>query len=258
MGKTKKRKKKKKKSGLLKAVRIIAIIVIALCAGYIGWWLINSARLKNASQEAARLYTSEAEALEGEDSSGFQVDFTALKEVSEDVAAWIRMPGIEVIDYPVVHYNDEYYLNHSWQGEYSAHGAIFIEEINSPDFTDYHTVIYGHKMLDGSMFGSLRSYEDAEYYVENGGLIYIYTPETSLTYEIFAVEYVTAADPVVYTVFFSPGEEYTAFLSAMSDRAIYDTGVSVSDTDRVLTLSTCSQRENVRFTVHAKLIEGEP
>ena len=167
------------------------------------------------------------------------------------------MSGIDAINYPVVHYTDDsYYLNHSWDGQSSRYGAIFVETANSGDFSDCHTLIYGHNMKDGSMFGGLKKYRDPSFYEEHGGMITLCLPGETRMYQIFSVHIAEADDEGVYTIGFAHDEGFGSFLEALKQRSIYDTGVSVSAQDNVITLSTCSGEE--RLVVHAKQISSIP
>ena len=93
-----------------------------------------------------------------EDDSGFtflQVDFEGLKAQNPDVVAWIQIPALD-ISYPVVQGKDNsYYLHHMFDGKENKNGSIFIDYHNQPEFTDSNTIVYGHNMKNGSMFGTL-------------------------------------------------------------------------------------------------------
>lgn len=45
----------------------------------------------------------------------------------------------------------------------------------SPDFSDENTLVYGHNMKNGSMFGQLKNYQEKEFYGKNPGF-FIDTP----------------------------------------------------------------------------------
>ena len=154
---------------------------------------------------------------EAEPSGYLQIDFAGLQAVNPDVIAWIDIPGLSV-SYPVVQRNDNaYYLHHLITGEYNSSGSIFADCHNQPDFTDQNTIIYGHNMKNGSMFGTLSHYQDQALWEENP-YFYLYVPGKIRSY------------------------------------AGYDTGVEVAETDRVVTLSTCvSSRRDYRYIVHGKL-----
>lgn len=93
-----------------------------------------------------------------------QVDFNKLEEINPDVIAWIEIPGLE-ISYPVVQGRDnDYYLHHLITGENHKSGSIFMDFHNQEDLSDRNTIIYGHNMKDGSMFGTLDQYQSQALY----------------------------------------------------------------------------------------------
>lgn len=109
--------------------------------------------------------TKPAQKGEAETEEGFfEVDFDGLKAQNPDVAAWIQIPALEV-SYPVVKGTDnEYYLHHMFDGQEHKNGSIFIDYHNQADFTDHNTIIYGHNMKNGSMFGTLSRYQEESLY----------------------------------------------------------------------------------------------
>lgn len=109
---------------------------------------------QNLSPEAVPGETPEEVAEQG----FLQVDFNKLEEINPDVIAWIEIPGLE-ISYPVVQGRDnDYYLHHLITGENHKSGSIFMDFHNQEDLSDRNSIIYGHNMKDGSMFGTLDQY----------------------------------------------------------------------------------------------------
>ena len=179
--------------------------------------------------------------------------FKQMEFAYQGIVGWITIPDT-VIDYPIMYSGDnEYYLTHTSVGTINSSGAIFLEATNNKDLNDYHTIVYGHNMKNGSMFAALRRYEYDPDFWKNHRYITVETPEGTLTYEIFSVQ-LTDAYSEVYTVGFWPGEVYAGFVQRLKNASMYDTGVSVSDQDYVLTLSTCTNNADGRTVVHAKRI----
>ena len=96
------------------------------------------------------------------------VDWEGLWEINPDVYAWISIPGTS-IDYPILQHasDNTYYLNYNIDGSYGYPGCIYTENLNSKDFTDSNTVIYGHNMKNGSMFAGLHQFEDSNFFAQN-------------------------------------------------------------------------------------------
>ena len=268
-------KREKKKSGgfdlVLRVLMVICVLVIAISAGYLGWYFWEAHANTKANQSAAEQYTNEADESDSaaatstasatanaEEEDNFTVDFEALQAASPYAKGWMRISGLDVVDYPVVWYeNDEFFLNHSWDGSSSRYGAIFMEAANVSDFSDCYTIIYGHNMKNGSMFGSLKKYQDQSFYEENGGKIKLYLPGETRTYQIFAARYADPTDQTVYMVGFAHDETFFNYLQNIKAQSLYDTGVEVNKDDNVIMLSTCANGGSSRFVVHAKLVDSK-
>lgn len=181
-----------------------------------------------------------------------RVSFGELKAINSDIVAWIEIPG-SGISYPVMKAGDDaYYLNHTFSKKVNSSGSIFMEALNAADFTDLHTILYGHNMKNGSMFAGLKNYTSPSYLLSHP-TVYVDLPDGTHAYQIFSC-YEAEADSDSYTIGFAPDEQYAAFVQSLKDRSQYDTGVDVSVNDSVITLSTCTKSGEKRFLVHAKKI----
>ena len=146
--------------------------------------------------------------------------------------------------------DDSYYLNHTFSKKVNGAGSIFVETLNSADFTDLHTIIYGHNMKNGSMFAGLKEYRSASYLVAHPN-VYVDLADGTHAYQIFSV-YEADADSDSYTIGFAPDETYEEYLKTIKGRSLYDTSVTVTREDSIITLSTCTKHGEKRFLVHAK------
>ena len=188
------------------------------------------------------------------------IDFEKLWETNEHIYAWIRIPGT-VIDYPVLQHptDDAYYLDHTVERTEGLPGSIYTESGNAQDFTDVNTVIYGHNMKNGSMFGDLNLYKDPDYLHEHKEVI-LYTPEHIYTYEVFAA--VTYDNRHILQGFdFTKDSGLTEFLDSLKESRnmsnYMDEDVSITSKDRIITLSTCNGNSSQRFLVEAVLVEEQ-
>ena len=257
---------------LLKIVMALCIVVVLCSGGYLGWYFWEAHGSTKAAETAAETFTHTTTTVttpEQTDPAGeststagaedtFTVDFEALQTASPYAKAWIHISGLNVVDYPVVWYtDDDFFLDHAWDGSSSRYGAIFLETANAPDFSDCYSILYGHNMKNGSMFGSLKKYQDASFFAENGGIITLYLPGETRTYQIFAARYADPSDQGVYMVGFAHDDTFGNYLQDIKAKSLYDTGVSVSKDDNVIVLSTCAKGGTERFVVHAKLMNTE-
>ena len=189
--------------------------------------------------------------------AGCPVDFAGMWEVNEDVYAWITVPGT-VIDYPILQHatDNTYYLNYNIDGSYGYPGCIYTENMNSKDFTDNNTVIYGHNMKNGTMFAGLHKFEDAGFFEENTE-VFIYTPEREYKYTIFAA-YIYDDRHLLYSFDFANEQVYATYLEDIlnmrSMNALIREDVEVTAEDKIITLVTCiGNQPSKRLLVQAVL-----
>lgn len=179
------------------------------------------------------------------------VDLEALREVSGDVRGWLEIPGTE-LSYPLMQGEDnEYYLEHSWNGKPGAAGAVFLDSAAAADLSDPHTLVYGHRMRNGSMFGLLRNYRDAAFW-EQHPRVYAVTDGGVLRYDVFAAYEAEIRGPV-----YQPDPDLEELVRLGLERSVIATGVVPEAGERILTLSTCTGRGYAaRWVVQAVLREG--
>lgn len=185
------------------------------------------------------------------------LDWDVLRETNKDIYAWIYIPETNV-DYPVLQSetDDEYYLMHNLDGSYGYPGCIFTQLLNSKDFTDYNTVLYGHNMKNGTMFRTLHYYQNEEFFYNNP-YIYIYTENGVLVYEIFAA-YNAGDEHILNTYDLRTEEGFASYLDTVKEGAYLGgyirADVDVTTANHIITLSTCTDKSDERYLVQAVLI----
>lgn len=185
-----------------------------------------------------------------------EVNFSELKKRNSETVGWIVIENT-VINYPIVQtINNETYLNYTFEKRKNHAGAIFLDSQNNSDFSSDHSILYGHNLKTGKMFGSLKFYEDKEYWKDHP-YIWILTEQKSLKYEIFACRTVKQDDDL-YTTNFESRTQMEQSLKQWAADSYYDTGITAGPDDYILTLSTCiSDSEENRRVIQAKLIYEE-
>lgn len=242
-------RRKKKKKGNLASTLILLIAVIVFCVSAFQLFKILKGYYDGRSEYDQ---IRELAITENDDEDQFRVDFEELLGINPDTIGWIRFsPEPSEINYPIVQGTDNAtYLTKTFSANENTLGAIFLDVSNQSDFSDRNSIIYGHRMKDGSMFRHLQDYEDKEFWEANP-CFYIYTPDgRKITYRICSVGQVEDTSDT-YLTSFASDEEYQAFLDMMKQTSLYDTGVEVTTDDTIVTLSTCtSASDNHRFVVH--------
>lgn len=183
------------------------------------------------------------------------VDFQAIREeVTPDVVAWISCSGTQ-IDYPVVQGKDnEYFLDHNVKGVDSPAGAIFIDAANYADFSDVNTIIHGHHIKDGSMFGSLSDWSRQSYFDKHNVFV-ISTDDKKYTVQMIAY-YVAAEGSDAFRIDFSGDEDIQQWLDWIYSQASVHRGYTYHDGDRFVSLVTCNYRyDTARSILIGRIIE---
>ena len=171
------------------------------------------------------------------------VDFETLKAQNEDIVGWIYCEDTP-INYPILQGEmNKTYLHLQPDKTYNASGSIFLDCKNASDFSDVKSIIYGHNMRLGTMFGSLKNYKQQEYYDEHP-VMYLFTPDGSYMIELFA-GIVLNGSSKIYDV---TDEETQTLIEKAKKQSTFTADVEVTDEDQLLLLSTCSyEKANGRY-----------
>lgn len=268
-------KKKKKGNPVMTIVILIALCTFGFSAYKLGSYLLDSRKTQQAVEELAEAGVSEEKAeanyevirekldpITGKTvrekslltvELPFTVDFTALKEKNKDITGWLYCADTK-INYPVMHCaNNDEYLHHRPDGTWASGGSLFIDSLYTPDLSAFNTVIYGHNMKDGSMFGTLREFRREDFYKKHP-VLYYFSPYGNYMLEVVGA-YNTNLDSYIYAGLQSDvaKEQFLFDIKALSE---YESPVEYGPKDRYVTLSTCTYEEkNARYIVICRLQE---
>lgn len=258
--------KKKKKSDVLLTIALIAAIAV-FCYAAFNLYHIYTEYKKGTDEynqiEEMAVTERDADSTEvagpnAQIKPPIEVDFDKLKSVNEDVVGWIYVDALPDISYPIVKGKDnQTYLHQTYEKNYNFAGTIFVDYENSGDFSDCNTLVYGHNMKNGSMFGHLKKFREDETLYKQDKYFWILTPERNYRYEIISA-YTTGVNSDTYTLFKGPGEEFEKYLETIkgySEIKTDDTDLTIKD--KIVTLSTCTGNESTRFVVQGKRVNAE-
>ncbi len=219
-----------KKNKYMKEIVILTVCIVVFVGAFCALiWIWNMYHKGQEEYEELKEYVDDPEDKtepESDDSENeARIDFTGLKMLNPDIVAWIRCEELG-LDYPVVQSADnDYYLHRTFTGEDHIAGCIFMDYRNHADFTDCKTILYGHNMKDGSMFGGLKDYSGRQ-----ETFVYVLLPDKKVKFEVVRSAYVPSND-----------ECYR----------LESTGVtSLEDNERELLLSTCTGDSATRLVIH--------
>lgn len=245
----------KKRGGIIAA--IIAIIIVI--AAVIGFMAMNSNNASNTPSSDLEVVDVAVDPIDN------PIDFAALQAQNPDVYAYMNIPNTN-IDLPILFSaeNDNYYLTHDIDGNSTIIGAIYSQSMNTQDFTDPVTVLYGHTLLNGTMFSELHQFENPEFFEQNP-YFNVYLPTEALTYEVVsAIEYDDRH--IMNTLDFTNEQVLQDFYDSMltadpnkTDQVREGAELKAGE-DNIIVLSTCTQPANDsrRFLVIGKLMSITP
>lgn len=253
MGKEKKEKREYSKSEKIRRgaenVIICCLVIIVVLSG---WKVYTILQDYNRQQNA---YDDISETAQDGGFTG-DIDFDALKKINPDTVAWIYYEGT-FINYPIVKGEDnDKYLYTRFDGNTGGFGTLFVDAITEYPFNQFNTIVYGHHMRNGSMFGDLRKFKKAGFADEHPRMELI-TPDGKFHLDIWAFLN-QPADSRIYTTNIHDADEKAEYIEMIKELAEFTTGVEVSPDDRLVELSTCAyEYQDARYIVVCKMVPWE-
>ena len=189
--------------------------------------------------------------------SYMSVDFSDLLKKNPDTVAWLKVNNTN-INYSVLQAKDnEFYLHHDFNKNYNFGGWVFGDFRDDFTYFGNNTIIYAHNLTNRSMFGSLVwALKDSWHTNPENQFIKLSTPTSNTVWKIFSIY---SIKPEVYYIktFFETDSEHQEFLDTLNKRSIYNFNETLNTSDKILTLSTCSDDGTQRVVVHAKMVKAE-
>ena len=258
----------KKKRRILSDFVLLVCAVTFCFAVWKLWGMYQGYHGGEKEYEELRRYVTEDESRDDHPAGGekrrdrcpVKVDFDALRKINPRIRGWLYIPHSQ-ISYPIVQGEDnEHYLNYTFEEKKNFTGAIFLDALCRPDFQSDNSIIYGHNLKSGEMFGHLKRYYDTRFNEKadfrERPVIWVITPDREQEYRIFSAREISVQDDMeVYTYSFASPGDFRLYLDQAVEKSLYDTGVE-PEPDRIVTLSTCtSASDDGRFIVQASLIQ---
>lgn len=255
-----------------KIIVVLASIVAVASFAYFGVYYYNSARTSMSYDQLAELKGSDA-LVSNQEKNTFSIhkeaiqlpdvldEYKTLYEKNKKLIGWLKIDDTN-IDYPVMQTdNNEYYLDHNFNQEHDNNGSLFLDCDCNIYPRSTNLIIYGHHMKSGNMFGNLQQYAK-ESYGKSHSLIQFDSIYEKATYQVMYVfrSQVYNEDDLVFKYYqfinANSEEEFDSYMREMAAMSLYDTEVTASYGDSLLTLSTCDNSQtDGRFVVVAKRIK---
>lgn len=261
---------KNKKVKIIKIFLVIAIIGIVVSVAGILYTLKQYKDSQDTYEELKQYVAVETEdnkvpeTEEGKDEAAepminvnLDVDTSSLKEINPDYLGWLMYEPLD-ISYPVVlDTGDSFYETHSFEMDESRAGGIFMDYLCKSNFDSFNTIIYGHNMRDGSMFGGLKKLVSNPEMIDENPYFYLFTEDYAMMYKIVCVYYAGSKSKTYDLMLEYTPEDKQAYIDYMDSVGTYKDeeffNKEITDDLRLVTLSTCHGLNSSQRTV----IQGE-
>ena len=245
------------KKEFLIVLSVVLVVVIVACGLWLGYYAVDSQHQKQTYETLAEDFLLEepesslslAENDSPEQSSTTQEtvvtlttapprhDLAALQAENPDCVGWLTFPDTTV-DYPVVWTpsDPEHYLRRDFYGNSASGGTPFLDGRNLAEAENQNLILYGHNMMDGSMFKPLISYLEPNFR-ESHKDIFLELNGKQYRYKVLAVVETSVDSSIYRYTGLGDPEKESAFRSALFGAADLEV---IHHTEGYLTLSTCN------------------
>jgi sortase B len=228
---------------------IVFIVIALVIAVFLVYKYVNANLRNEAAWEASGLNKEIAGGLVAPDVNfnDLVINWDALKAINPDIVAWVMIPDTR-INYPIVQtFDNDYYLNHLFDKTASDAGAIFLDSENEPTLTGLNNLIYGHNLIDGSMFAGLKSYQEREFF-DAHKTVFLATPERDYRLEVRAA-LVCDADDKIRRFDFVDQEDYASYVRMLLGYAVINDLTDDEIPENIYCLATCTNIDYSKRTV---------
>lgn len=230
------------------AVNLLLIAAMLVFIGLGVYRIWNDYQIeRSAVAENYAAYRPEYE----DDSPGFE----ELKSINPDVVGWVTVYGTN-IDYPVVQGADNWaYLNTDAMRKYSLTGSIYLDHQNSPDLSDFNSILYGHNMTPAVMFGNIKDFRETAYF-ETHRYGEVYFGDRYQGVEFFCTIECDAYDGDIFAPGIEKESEKKRYLELLKKHSVQNRDIDIGPGDRIILLSTCSPvMTNIRDILVGKITD---
>jgi len=230
---------------ILSFIAMVLVLIMLLYGGYSLWNTIMIYRGAFSSNDLLKYQPTG----DGPNS----ITLGELMKLNKDVVGWITIFDTH-ISYPVVQGKDnQEYLNKDVFGKFSFSGSIFLDYRNACDFTDSYSIIYGHHMEYGAMFGDVVEFKNDDYFQEHKtGALFLLDDTYKIT--LFACVETQEFNNKIYNPTVQGKDNLDTLLKYIKDEAVQYRDISLNHDDKIIGLSTCAEAgTNERVVLFGRL-----
>ncbi len=250
------------RSAISKCIFTVSLVALIVSSVYMVSYFYEGTEQGQVNTDIREIY-NKTNFNKNED--GRYESFDTLLEQNSDTIAWLSIPNCNVDNPIVLGQDNDFYLNHNFLKESSRYGTLFLDcsAKISAEKTSQNLVIHGHKMRDGSMFGSLDNYKNINFYKENP-VFSLRTLYDNSQYKIFGIVITNASkehdNGYVFNYMrpdFDTKEQFLEWINDVKERSIINTGIDIVEDDMIVTLSTCTYEfDDARLVIFARKVRS--
>ena len=230
---------------ILSFIAMVLVLIMLLYGGYSLWNTIMIYRGAFSSNDLLKYQPTG----DGPNS----ITLGELMKFNKDVVGWITIFDTH-ISYPVVQGKDnQEYLNKDVFGKFSFSGSIFLDYRNACDFTDSYSIIYGHHMEYGAMFGDVVEFKNDDYFQEHKtGALFLLDDTYKIT--LFACVETQEFNNKIYNPTVQGKDNLDTLLKYIKDEAVQYRDIPLNHDDKIIGISTCAEAgTNERVVLFGRL-----
>lgn len=249
---------KNKRYRISTVIFIISFIIMLASGTYILKYYLDI----NKAKKEVNLIKEDIEKLidnKNGDELDQKIDLSTFKEKNADSKFILNFPILDIKNVVLQGKDNDFYLNHDFNKNYSLSGWLFADYRNKLDGEDKNVVVYGHNMRDGAtMFSSLFKFIDQNFLnslKEEDKIIEIIDESSAKKFKIFSVYQAKDKDidlQIPYTE-----NNLINYMRNMKNKSIFNFNEVIQNEKEMLTLITCGRTNEDRVVIHAKLINEQ-
>ena len=269
LSRAERRRRRRRKLMIRRAVFLVALLVFIVSLGFLikyGWGYyrgnkiyadVESAVFSPATPDVPKKDNTDKSDTDNSGDSILLTDYNhqALLDLNPCAVGYLQIPALDLL-LPVVHPdNNDFYLSHALTKEYNMNGTLFIDCRDTMGIESQNAIIYGHYMKNGAMFGNLKKFKDADFFMEGDNrYFYFYTENKIYQYEIYSV-HETPSVSATYRSSFGSSTDFLSYYNTMANASLHPTNVSITESSKTVTLSTCTTNPDIRLVVQGVRIK---
>ena len=239
-------------------VNTLIVIILLTATLYAGYSLWDNYRVYHEAEDVQADLLRLKPDINSDSQDSISESFEELRAINGDVCAWLTIDNTK-IDYPVLQGEDNFsYINTNVYGEFSLSGSLFLDTRCSRGFSDMYSLIYGHHISNGNMFGDLDKFKEKDFFAKNKTGVLI-TPEKTYDLKIFAVLVVQDSNEIIFNP--ETNTEITGILDCVDTWSLFKDEKRTEilkekgNSAQILSMSTCSSEfTDARTVLLAQII----